>query len=240
MTDTMKKILLAGLALLTVLACDRFATQTYEDDVAVPLAEGQSDSLLFSVSLEYVKGGMLIPAMEKINRALVQQAFDLEGSEMGLEESAAAYRENLIDEYLNESGSWEDKINGVFTTRWKGWRNYLLSYYNFRGGAHGIQTVVQLVFDAKTGDLLTEQALFAEGYVAPVAALMRQAVQADMEAESPELLDLVELESIAPNGNFSVNEAGVQWLFQPYEAGPFALGIVSAFVPWDRLKPYLK
>lgn len=244
----MKKTVLFASALLLLAACDHFKTQTFQDDLVMPLAEGQADSLFYTLSLEYVTGGMLIPPMEKINQTIVQQAFDLEGVSGPLEELASTYRDNLIDEYLTENGNseekggvltWEDRINGVFSASYKNWRNYLLSYYTFRGGAHGIQTVSQLVFDTKTGDLLSETNLFAPGYEEPVAELMRAAIQREMEADDPELVQLVEMEFVVPNGNFSVGEGGVQWIFQPYEVGPYALGIVIASVSWQELKPYL-
>lgn len=243
----MKRVLLILSALGLLAACDSFTTQTYQDDLVMPLAEGRADSLFYTLSLEYATGGMRIPPMEKMNGTLVQQAFDMEGVSGTLEEVASAYRENLIDEYITENSSqqeggvltWEDKINGVFTNSYKNWRNYLLSYYSFRGGAHGIQTVSQLVFDKKTGDLVAETDLFAPGYEAPVARLMQASVKASMEAEDPELVPLVEMEFVVPNGNFSVGEGGVQWIFQPYEVGPYALGIVIAVVSWEDLKPYL-
>lgn len=244
----MKKLFLFASALLLLAACDSFTTQTYQDDLVMPLAEGRTDSLYYAISLEYVTGGLRIPQMEKINQTIVQQAFDLEDAAGTLEELAGTYRENLIDEYITENSNsaeeigvltWEDKINGVFTNAYKNWNNYLLSYYNFRGGAHGIQTVSQLVFDRKTGNLLTETELFAPGYEESVAKLMRANVQKEMEAEDPELVQLVEMEFVVPNGNFSVGEGGVQWIFQPYEVGPYALGIVIASVSWEELKPYL-
>ena len=242
----MKKLALFASALLLLTACDNFNTKTYQEDLAMPLADGQTDSLLYAISLEYVSSGPRIPIMEKMNQRIVQQAFDLEGVSGQPEELATTYRENLIDEYITEnSGSqsgvltWEDKINGVFTVKYKKWRNYLLSYYSFRGGAHGIQTLSQLVFDKETGEVLTENDLFAPGYEEPVAQLMKKAVMADMEATAPELKELVELEFVVPNGNFSVGEGGVKWIFQPYEVGPYALGIVTADVSWSDLKPYL-
>ena len=157
----MKKTALFASALLLAAACNTFKTQIYEDDLVMPLAEGQEDSLFYAVSVEYATGGMLIPAMEAMNQTIVQQAFDLEGQQGTLEEVAVAYRENLIDEYITENGNpeeergvltWEDKVNGTFTTTYKNWRNYLVTYYSFRGGAHGVQTVSQLVFDKKTGN----------------------------------------------------------------------------------------
>ena len=65
---------------------------------------------------------------------------------------------------------------------------------------------------------------------------MRAAVSSAMQADDPEL----EPEAIAPNGNFSVGKDGVEWIFQPYEAGPYALGIISATLTWQQLQPYLK
>ena len=91
-----------------------------------------------------------------------------------------------------------------------------------------------------TGEQLEEAQLLADGYAQPVALLMQAAVKADMEAEDPELVQLVEMDSVVPNGNFSVGDNGVQWIFQPYEVGPYALGIVTALVSWEELKPYLK
>lgn len=246
----MKRILtLTALAALLLTACDSLRTQTYQDNLEMALAEGKTDSLLFALSLEYVSGGVNDQARDAINNAILLQAFDLEETDGSLEEAAIRYRDDLIDDYLSENGgavempgilTWEDKINGVFTGRYKDWENYLLSYYSDRGSAHGIQTLSQLVFDRKTGALVTENDIFAPDYKDGVTALLREAVRAEMEAEDAELLPLLEIENIAPNGNFSAGKGGIQWIFQPYEAGPYALGLVMGTVSWEQLKPYLK
>ena len=222
-------------------------TETYQDDLVMPLEDGQQDSLFFSVSIEYVVTGMKVEVRQNINNAIVAQAFDLEGGSGTLEETAIRYRENLIDEYMNENAvlengvrSWEDRLSGSFQEKYKNYRNYLVSYYSFRGGAHGIQTLSNIVFDAKTGEQVQETDLFAPGYEAPVAQLLRLAVQSSMEEEDPELMQLVHLEEVVPNGNFSVGENGMEWFYQPYEVGPYALGIVSASLSWEDLKPFLK
>ena len=222
-------------------------TETYQDDLVMPLEDGQQDSLFFSVSIEYVVTGMKVEVRQNINNAIVAQAFDLEGGSGTLEETAIRYRENLIDEYMNENAvlengvrSWEDRLSGSFQEKYKNYRNYLVSYYSFRGGAHGIQTLSNIVFDAKSGEQVQEADLFAPGYEAPVAQLLRLAVQSSMEEEDPELMQLVHLEEVVPNGNFSVGENGMEWFYQPYEVGPYALGIVSASLSWEELKPFLK
>ena len=243
----MKRILFFVSALLLLASCDMVRTETYQDDLVMPLEEGQADSLFFSVSLEYVVTGMKVEIRQSINKAIVAQAFDLEGGDGTLEETAIRYRENLIDEYMNENAvlengvrSWEDRLTGAFQAKYKNYINYLVSYYSFRGGAHGIQTLSQIVFDAKTGEQVHEADLFAPGYEEPVAQLLRLAVKSAMEQEDPELMQLVNLEEVIPNGNFSLHEDGVEWLFQPYEVGPYALGIVSATLTWEDLRPFMK
>ena len=243
----MKRILFFVSALLLLASCDMVRTETYQDDLVMPLEEGQADSLFFSVSLEYVVTGMKVEIRQSINKAIVAQAFDLEGGDGTLEETAIRYRENLIDEYMNENAvlengvrSWEDRLGGAFQQKYKNYMNYLVSYYSFRGGAHGIQTLSNIVFDSKTGLQVREQDLFAPGYEEPVAQLLRLEVKSSMEQEDPELMQLVNLEEVRPNGNFSVDKDGIEWLFQPYEVGPYALGIVSATLSWEELTPFLK
>ena len=243
----MKRTLLLLSALLLLASCDMARTETYVDDLVVPLEEDSPDSLFFSVSLEYVVTGMKVEARQALNSAIISQAFDMEDGGGSLEEVAIRYRENLIDEYMNENAvlesgvrSWEDHLSGSFQARYKGWRNYLVSYYSFRGGAHGIQTLSHIVFDAKTGLQVAESDLFAPGYEEPVAQLIRADIRASMEKDDPELLQLVNMEEVVPNGNFGLYEEGVEWLYQPYEVGPYALGIVSATIPWGQLTPYLK
>ena len=239
----MKRYLILALAVILAVGCrENLPTGTCQDDIALPANAESADSLLMSISLEYACGGS---AGEAVNQALLYRAFDFEDWAGTVEEAATAYRENLIDEYLTENSgaqtvSWEDRINGVFTAPYKGWNNYLLTYYSYKGGAHGIQTVSPIVFDRKSGAIVSEEDLFADGWTAPVTELIRSAVTASMQGDDDELLDLVEMEMVVPNNNFSVGPDGVQWIFQPYEVGPYALGIVSATVSWKQLKPYLK
>lgn len=237
-------------AILLVSACDNFKVGVFEDEMIMPLEGSEADSLFYKVSIQYASKGMLIPAMEKMNAAIVAQAFDMEDSDAAtLEETAVQYRENLIDEYITENSgmigkmpvlSWEDNIIGEFTGKYKGWRNYQINYYFYRGGAHGSSTCSQIVFDAKTGDVVTEADIFTDGCYDKVASLMQAQVKKDIEADNPEILELLNLEEVVPNTNFSVGPDGVQWVFQPDDLLPHAFGPLCVTVSWDNLKPYLR
>ena len=237
-------------AILLVSACDNFKVGVFEDEMIMPLEGSEADSLFYKVSIQYASGGTLIPAMERMNAAIVAQAFDMEDSDAAtLEETAVQYRENLIDEYITENSgmigkmpvlSWEDNIIGEFTGKYKGWRNYQINYYFYRGGAHGSSTCSQIVFDAKTGDVVTEADIFTDGCYDKVASLMQAQVKKDIEADNPEILELLDLEEVVPNTNFSVGQSGVMWLFQPDDLLPHAFGPLCVTVSWDKLRPYLR
>jgi len=244
----MKKHFALAAALLVAAGCSSFRTNVYEDNLSLPLSEGQTDSLFYSLSLEYVTGGLPKEACQQINNTLVTTAFDLEDGPGTVEESAIRYRENLIDEYLTENASpelsgalrtWGDEIEGSFTADWNKKKCYTLTYSSFRGGAHGMYTITYLVFNPQTGALVTEDDLFQEGYKDPVSALMRESLSATM-ADDKEALESIMLDKVVPNGNFCPDDKGISWMFQPYDIAPYALGGISVDVSWEKLTPYLK
>lgn len=231
----------AALLLILSAGCTSFKTGTFEEDFALPLAQDSADTLYYSLNLEYVQKAASPQAAAQMNEFILAQAFDLEDVPGTVEECAIRYRENLVDEFLTSADfTWEDHLTGAFIGDYKRWKNYQLTYFSFRGGPHGLQTMCYMVFDKNTGANILEPDLFKDGYEEPLSELMREAVYETMKAEYEELLPLVDMESIVPNANFCVNDYGVEWAFYPYEVGPYALGIVTAAVSWDRLKPYLK
>ena len=236
-------------ALLVLAGCKHeFKTACYEDDLAMAVAEGAEDSLLFSVNLEYVTGGVEEAAMARINGTLATVAFD-QGDEAGLEETAIQYREQVIDEYLTEfSGaavdgprSWEESIEGMFTQDYKKLKNYTLTYYSQLGNNPATYTINYLVFDPETGELVPEDAFFQEGWREPVAEILRASLRKSLtENGDEEVLELIDWDALAPNGNYCVDAGGMEWAFQPYEVGAYVYTLMSANAGWDELKPYLK
>ncbi len=235
--------------LLITAGCHSFRTQTYVDGLAMPLKEGSQDSLLFDVSLEYAVQGLPEEVIGTLNSNILTLAFDLEDAPLTVEETAARYRENLVDAYFSENAdiqaqpgfaTWEDHISGLFTQPYKQWLNYQMAYYSYRGGAHGEQTVTNLVFDKETGASLTERDLFTDGADGALSGMLYSHILENLDKEDESLAELVEKDWVGANGNFSVGADGVTWYFQPYEIGPYALGVVSATLSWEELKPFLK
>ena len=251
MTDDMKRLLPLAAALLLAAGC-QLKTATYTDEQTMPLEEGRTDSLFLSVSLEYPVKGADEEALVKMTSGILNTAFDMEDIDpASVEETALRYEENLKDEYFNENGepaaketaevlSWEDRVNGYFSGYHKRYATYMVEYYGFRGGAHGISTMTPVVFDTRTGEIVHEEDLFEEGYFAPVSALIQSRLPDALDNNEENLSALFEPDLVGPNGNFEVGADGVTWYYQPYDIAPFYLGVISVTVPWSALKPWLR
>ncbi len=246
----MKRFLPLAALLLLAAGCN-LKTANFTDDQAIPLGEGRADSLILSVSLDYPVKGTGEEALAAITSGILNAAFDLEDIDpTSVDETATRYEDNLKDEYFNENEdlpageggilSWEDRINGYFSGRYKGYESYMVEYYNFRGGAHGINTMTPIVFQRKTGRIVPEDEFFADGYRDPVGALIRNHIPEALENDEDVLSDLDDPESIGPNGSYEVTREGVTWYYQPYEIAPYYVGVIIVTVPWNELKPYLR
>ena len=101
MTDDMKKFLILAAAALLAGSCG-LKTVTYSDEQATPLAEGQADSLIQSISIEYPVKGAQEDILAKIEDGILNAAFDMEELPGSVEETALRYEDNLKDLYFNE------------------------------------------------------------------------------------------------------------------------------------------
>ena len=244
----MKRFLSFAAILVLAAACN-LRTATYSDEQATPLGEGQTDSLLQSVSIEYPVKGAKAEVLAKIEDGILNTVFDMEELPGTVEETALRYEDNLKDEYFNEyegleggfgAKTWEDHVNGYFSGRYKQYLSYMVELYSDRGGAHGISTMTPVVFDKKTGEIVPEEAFFADGYREPVAALLQAHLPEALEGDEEALAAVSDPGLVVPNGLYEVTKDGVTWYYQPYVIAPFSVGVISISIPWNELKPYVR
>ena len=244
----MKRFLSFAATLVLAAGCN-LRTATYSDEQATPLGEGQTDSLLQSVSIEYPVKGAKAEVLAKIEDGILNTVFDMEEIPGSVEETALRYEDNLKDEYFNEyegleggfgAKTWEDHVNGYFSGRYKQYLSYMVELYSDRGGAHGISTMTPVVFDKTTGEIVPEEAFFADGYREPVAALLQAHLPEALEGDEEALAAVSDPGLVVPNGLYEVTKDGVTWYYQPYVIAPFSVGVISISIPWNELKPYVR
>lgn len=242
----MKKLLALAAVIVLATGC-QMKTATYANDQAIPLEEGQTDSLIMSVSLEYPVKGAPEEVIDKISHSILTTAFDLEEEPGTVIETARRYEDNLKDGYFNEYEdvkdvgvrSWEDRINGYFSGKYGQFVSYMVEYSGSRGGPHPNNSMTPVVFNRKTGEVMSEEAFFIDGYRNPVAALIQSHLLEALEGDEEALAQIFEPDLVGPNGNYEVTKDGVTWYYQPYVIAPPDLGVISVSVPWKELKPYI-
>ena len=239
---------LVGLALFA--ACNKeiqIATAEAADSIR---AEGLDAGVDASCSMQYLTGGVPQEVMDKINASIVENHI-LFDEAAGSTDVPAAVR-TWVDETLSSSSldaeeitednawayNWSFDRSGEFTSACKSRKlqTYTGSYSDYTCGAHGEFGIGCDVFDLTTGEILTEADLFIDDFFSPLCDLLEEAVAENVSEEDQEML----FGMPEPNGNFSVSEEGVTWVYNPYEIAAYASGVIELPVSWATLKPLLQ
>ncbi|MFZ4581469.1 MAG: DUF3298 domain-containing protein [Paludibacter sp.] len=124
--------------------------------------------------------------------------------------------------------------------------SYGINRYVFMGGAHGLNTINYYNFNLKTGKLITENDLFLKNTGAKLTELIKKRiVEQSKEDDNTQPIKNLEktdfwIDAIKPNGNFYITDESLNYVFNPYEIGPYYLGITEVQLPYERLKNILK
>ena len=128
------------------------------------------------------------------------------------------------------------------------WNQYLTidySGYWYGGGAHGMPSSYQRLFDLTTGEELTLKDIY-QGSEKSFKQLVAEKTKEDFlsyeEGYAPyfaEDADMVYEEAYEYAGLTSLNimfyETGISVLYAPYEMGPYASGFIDVFISYEEL-----
>jgi hypothetical protein len=124
--------------------------------------------------------------------------------------------------------------------------SYGINRYVFMGGAHGLNTINYYNFNLKTGKLITENDLFLKNTVSKLTDLIKlRIIEQSNEDKGIKPIKNLEktdfwIDAIKPNGNFYITDESLNYVFNPYEIGPYYLGITEVQIPYERMKNILK
>jgi len=245
------KWLLPAVAAFALLAgCKQelgIAMAEYEDSIKA----GEFDAgVTATCSMQYLTGGVPKSVMDGINAAIVGNHILFDEAEGSSDVPAAVQSwveatlaDNGVDaEAISEFNAWMYKWTftreGTFTGACKARKlqTYQGSYSEYTGGAHGIYGLGCDVFDLTTGEKILEEDLFIDDYSSQLCDILAEAVELSLPEEDREAL----FGSPEPNGNFSVSEEGITWVYNPYEIAAYSSGIIEVPVSWEALKPILQ
>ena len=248
-------LLAAGAAALLLLAgCTReMKTATVTDEGKVPMPGGYDAAMSYDYNMEYVTGGIPKQVMDKINEFIVANTFYFDDAvdlpdvptacKDWVEELTGNYEEDASDfaENFDEEDAWiynwSFSVEGAFDTACKArdWQTYRISSEDYTGGAHGTYGVSYIVFDMKRGETIGEEAFLDTDASEEICDLIYDKILEELDED---MWDAI-YETPTLNGNFRVDDEGVTWAYNPYEIGPYVLGVMTAQLSWDELSPYL-
>jgi uncharacterized protein YndB with AHSA1/START domain len=214
-------------------------------------AEPEAD---FSIKAKWVEASVILDAQIKADPALVANCL-AEGKKWAEKNRADADKERKQEpDLFRNPWSFERKYEtrSVIDGRYV---SIVRADYEYTGGAHPNSSSDTILWDKSAGKRISIRPFFTEtADNGPMMKAMRQAVIASLEAEKkkrgaegtdqsaieaiePKLLKIGPV-SLAPSTELG-KSSGLTFHYSPYAVGSYAEGEYIAFVPWEKLKPYL-
>ena len=244
----------AAAGLLLLAACTHEMTTARVSDEGEVRAAAGNATLSYDYDVEYVTGGVAPEVMDKINRYIISREIFFDESETGTDVPAACKRwaEDLIngyqidtqdymDDYDSDSSwmfNWEYSMSGSFAgaCRSRHLQTYMMEDSDYTGGAHGMYAETYVVFDLTTGEVVRHEDLLRDGCQEELSEMISDRILEDLDEEFTDAI----FGTPGPNDNFSVDESGITWHYNPYEIAPYVLGVIEAQLSWKELEPFLK
>ncbi len=161
----------------------------------------------------------------------------------------AEYRE-LADQYRQDKATLEDdqmpswywyyhyKTNEILFND-----PYIVSYSvehsEYTGGAHGSMFLLCSTIDLNKLTTVTEEDIFKPNYFKFLTSKIIEKLMEKYEVTEPEQLlgkGFFDINEIAPNNNFWMNDKGVHYVYNQYEIAPYSMGPVEVTIPIDELE----
>ena len=155
------------------------------------------------------------------------------------EESRRATKESPVGSWF----SYYEMSSNQITFNKAGLVCYTICFENYTGGAHGAHSYNNHVLDLATGEAVTEEAIFHEGYQEELAKLLVDQIASDnnlTDAKELENIGFFSIEEIFPNGNFLVDETGITYSFNEYEIAAYVVGLINVHLPYESIRPLLR
>ena len=246
----MKKILSLLAFTLLFISCEKkkqleFTTETYTDkstlpcdencptvEVKVPIAKNVpivADSINNSV-FAVVKG--IIYFGEKPYTSTDYK---------GLLHSFISSYDEMKTEYPKDTFGWEGKVEGSIVYETEHVLNIKIDHYTYTGGAHGYQGVRSLIFNPKTGKIITNQELFKDvtAFTKFAEQKFRTAYKIPENAAINSTGLMFEEEKFALPMTLIFNKTGILLYYNSYEAASYADGPKEIQLTFAELEPYL-
>lgn len=136
--------------------------------------------------------------------------------------------------------SWEQEVHTEVLMNKNGVLTLLLSLYAYTGGAHGNYYGAYYNFDLANGDTITLTDVVKPSFELEAKELVANYIRErfDLNEEQP-LSEILFADTIVMNSNFGIGQDKINFLYNPYEVAPYAVGDICVPIPYSSVKKHL-
>lgn len=191
-------------------------------------------------------------------RAINSISYAITGTESdNLSDAIEIYRNKLVSEYEelradyintranNEEPFWLNhhyNVKGVCEKGYRGYKNYILDYDEYEGGAHGYYYTTVHTFDPTDGHEVTLDEIMKEGYEEQLLHAIVTGLISYSKANGITELDRLQsyTDDLFISKNAVLHDKYITFIYNPYEIASYAAGQIKVDITYEELKDILK
>lgn len=224
-------------------------TDTLTFKAWTPLHEGAECGFDMSMDIEWPKKAADADVLEKMQKGISGLLFGSGLATTDLAFAMDAYNSTSVNFYMENNSpdeefheeypeyimNWLETKEGRFLEPYNDMISYQGYVFGYSGGAHGMDAISCMTFDMETGDVISNDDLFVEGYEDRLTSSLRANLLCTVDD-----VEMLFEKDILPHDNFYLTAQGITYIYQRYEIGPYVLGIIEVTIPWKEIKDILK
>ena len=120
--------------------------------------------------------------------------------------------------------------------------SYGVNYSDYTGGAHGSHFTSYTNVNLGNLTTISEEDIFVPNYQKTLTGLiLRKLIEKNGVTSADSLINLgfFNIEEIAPNNNFRIDEKGIHYAYNQYEIAPYSMGVIEVYLPYNELSDIL-
>ena len=117
--------------------------------------------------------------------------------------------------------------------------SYSVEHADYTGGAHGSLQMLYYIIDLEALTTITEEDIFKPNYHHLLTTKIVDQLMKQYNIDTPEKLlgeGFFDINDIAPNNNFWINNEGVHYVYNQYEIAPYSMGPIEVTIPYEDIK----
>ncbi len=236
---------------------DGLSFETLNSDTTIYLFNDSTyPKCRIDISMEYVVEAPNAELKNTIDKFIIQSTLGNKYDTMDVENAINEYINEYIEEYktleedlkggdltllVGASYNYDNIIESKLTYKDQNILSLSNNSYIYTGGAHGMNSQYNVVYDQRDDKIITLSDVFDESSYADLGELIVSQVTSDKGySDQAKLYDegFFSIDEIFPTENFSVNTDGITWVYNPYEVAAYSAGQTSVFIPWTQLAKY--